>query len=119
MDAASTEERIAKLEHTVAEYQKLIRLLQEENERLKRGLLGQKAERLPKNDAQLSLSILGLMLGDSTPPAPDQTEPELHRPLDRQQMRRFQPTIPTREGVPQRRHSDVAQHHVQSAAPRS
>jgi uncharacterized coiled-coil protein SlyX len=29
MDAASTDERIAKLEHTVAEYQKLIRLLQE------------------------------------------------------------------------------------------
>ena len=29
--------------------------LREENERLKRGLLGQKAERLPKNDAQLSL----------------------------------------------------------------
>jgi len=81
MDAASTDERIAKLEHTVAEYQKLIRLLQEENERLKRGLLGQKAERLPKNDAQLSLSILGLMLGDSTSPAPDQTEPEAEQTI--------------------------------------
>jgi hypothetical protein len=81
MDAASTDERIAKLEHTVAEYQKLIRLLQEENERLKRGLLGQKAERLPKNDAQLSLSILGVMLGDSTSPAADQTEPEAEQTI--------------------------------------
>src|SRR5688572_3415304 len=81
MDAASTDERIAKLEHTVAEYQKLIRLLQEENERLKRGLLGQKAERLPKNDTQLSLSVLGLMLGDSTSPAADQTEPEAEQTI--------------------------------------
>ena len=51
IEATSTDERIENLERTVAEYQKLIRLLQEENERLKRGLLGQKAERLPKNDA--------------------------------------------------------------------
>jgi transposase len=41
----------------------------------KRGLLGQKAERLPKNDAQLSLAILGLMLGGegavTTPEEPE------------------------------------------------
>ena len=36
---------------------------EEENEHLKRGLLGQEAERLPKNDAQLSLAILDLGLG--------------------------------------------------------
>ncbi len=45
------------------EYKKLVLLLQEANERLKRGLLGQKAERLPSNDAQLSLAVLRLALG--------------------------------------------------------
>ena len=54
--AAVTEER--------DEYRKLVRHLREEVERLKRGLLGQKAERLPANDAQLSLMMLGLALGD-------------------------------------------------------
>ena len=33
--------RVAELERSIKEYEKLIRLLQEENERLKRGLLGQ------------------------------------------------------------------------------
>lgn len=47
-DASS---QIAKLERERDEYKKLVRLLQEENERLKRGLLGQKGERLPRNDA--------------------------------------------------------------------
>jgi transposase len=74
--------KISKLERERDEYEKLVRLLQEENERLKRGLLGQKAERLPRNDAQLSLSILGLMLGcdaaTATPeePAADQVVAE-------------------------------------------
>jgi len=45
------------------EYKKLARLLQEANEKLKRGLLGQKAERLPSNDAQLTLAMLRLALG--------------------------------------------------------
>ena len=77
MDAASASEIeagienpelvIAKLAHERDEYKKLVRLLQEENERLKRGLVGQKAERLPRNDAQLSLAILELMLGSDGP----------------------------------------------------
>jgi transposase len=73
--------RIAKLEHERDEYKKLTLLLQEQVERLKRGLLGQKAERLPKNDAQLSLAILNLALGGdplASPPAapqPEQTVP--------------------------------------------
>lgn len=53
----------AKLAEERDEYKKLFLLLREENERLKRGLLGQKAERLPRNDAQLSLMMLGLSLG--------------------------------------------------------
>jgi transposase len=57
------------------EYRKLLMLMREENERLKRGLLGQKTERLPKNDAQLSLAILGMAMGEKPePPAPPQTQ---------------------------------------------
>lgn len=92
---ASVEPRLLALEAQIAslaqerskiveerdEYRKLVLLLREENERLKRGLLGQKAERLPRNDAQLSLLMLGLALGgdDGAPPSfapPDQTIPE-------------------------------------------
>ena len=69
-DGSSIEQRLAALEAQIAaltqerdEYRKLVLHLREENERLKRGLLGQKAERLPKNDAQLSLLMLGLALG--------------------------------------------------------
>jgi transposase len=64
------------------EYRKLVLHLREENERLKRGLLGQKAERLPKNDAQLSLLMLGLALGRDAeesapaPPSPEQVVAE-------------------------------------------
>jgi hypothetical protein len=77
-DGISVEQRLAALEAQIAaiaeerdEYRKLVLHLREENERLKRGLLGQKAERLPKNDAQLSLLMLGLALGGETDaPAP-------------------------------------------------
>ena len=64
------------------EYKKLAALLQEANEKLKRGLVGQSAERLPSDDAQLSLAILRLALGvkddDEAKPPPDeeQTIPE-------------------------------------------
>ena len=45
---SEAEERSAKLERERDEYKKLALLLQEQVERLKLGLLGQKAERLPK-----------------------------------------------------------------------
>ena len=51
--------------HERDEYKKLYALLLEQCEKLKRGLLGQKAEKLPKNDAQLTLSILELLLGNN------------------------------------------------------
>jgi len=57
-------QRIEKLERDCFEYQKLVRLLQEANEKLKRGLLGQKAERLPTDTRQLSLALLKLALGE-------------------------------------------------------
>jgi transposase len=69
-DGVSVEQQLAALSAQIAaiaderdEYRKLVLHLREENERLKRGLLGQKAERLPRSDAQLSLAILSLALG--------------------------------------------------------
>jgi hypothetical protein len=82
---SEAEERSAKLERERDEYKKLALLLQEQVEWLKLGLLGQKAERLPKNDAQLSLAILYLALGGDTltsppsEPEPAQTVPEHQR----------------------------------------
>jgi len=68
--AAVTEER--------DEYRKLVLHLREENERLKRGLLGHKAERLPANDAQLSLMMIGLALQEGEPA----TEPVASPPAE-------------------------------------
>jgi transposase len=64
--------RIATLEHERDEYRKLYLLLREQYEKLKRGLLGQKAERLGRgeNPAQLTLAMLGLLLGEAGEPAP-------------------------------------------------
>jgi transposase len=62
--SAALEVQLAAVTEERDEYKKLVRHLREENERLKRGLLGQKAERLPANDAQLSLMMIGLALGD-------------------------------------------------------
>jgi transposase len=59
--------RIEKLEQSLEEYRKLVRLLQEENERLKRGLLGQKAERFSTNEAQLSLAMLQMAFASDAP----------------------------------------------------
>ncbi len=78
-ESDTVEQRLAALETLVAEvsqerdeYRKLVLHLREQVERLKRGLIGQKAERLPKDDAQLSLLMLGLALGGSADaPAPE------------------------------------------------
>ena len=56
----SQQETIATLTRSVDEYKTLVRHLHEENERLKRGLLGQKAERFSTNEGQLSLAMLEL-----------------------------------------------------------
>ena len=69
--------RVAELERSVKEYEKLIRLLKEENERLKRGLLGQKAERFSTNDSQLSLAMLQMAFG--TEPVAPTDDPEAER----------------------------------------
>jgi transposase len=72
LELAEALEANQKLQRERDEYKNLVKHLREENERLKRGLLGQKAERLPKNDSQLSLAILGLMLDkDAASKAPE------------------------------------------------
>jgi transposase len=78
---ATVEQERDEFKHERDEYKKLYLLLREENERLKRGLIGQKAERLPRNDAQLSLAVLGLMLGSGeTPGAPLEDDAEQQIP---------------------------------------
>lgn len=62
VEVNETTAQLRKVEEERDEYRKLVMLLKEQVERLRRGLLGQKAERLPKNDAQLSLAILGMGL---------------------------------------------------------
>jgi hypothetical protein len=69
-------EELQKAQRERDEYKNLAAHLREENERLRRGLLGKKAEKLPQNDAQLSLAILGLMLGSGEEPAPPPAEDE-------------------------------------------
>lgn len=73
---AQLEERLARVERERDEYRKLYELLREENERLKRGLIGQKAHRAP-DDAQLSLAILGLALGGDAQQEPETTEQQV------------------------------------------
>jgi transposase len=71
-----TTEELGRVRQERDEYKKLVLLLQEANERLKRGLLGQKAERLPSNDHQLSLEILRMALGADSVPPDSEEEPE-------------------------------------------
>ena len=46
------------------EYRRLYLLLREENEKLRRGLIGQKSHQIPEGNDQLSLAVLGLLLGE-------------------------------------------------------
>jgi transposase len=76
VDAAAIAQQLASLQSQLDElraerdeYKKLYLLTLEKAERLERGLFGQKAEKLPKNDAQLTLAILEHILGRK--PAPE------------------------------------------------
>lgn len=79
---AELTERLRKVEEERDAYRKLVVHLKEVNERLKRGLLGQKAERLPKGDVQLSLAILGLSMGSGT----DAGSPAVDPPKQEEQV---------------------------------
>jgi len=56
----------AQVERERDEYRKLYELVREEAERLRRGLLGQKRERLPDDARQLTMQMLGLALQSDT-----------------------------------------------------
>ena len=80
--------KVSKLEEEREQYRKLYQQMLEKAKKLERGLLGQKAERLPPCYAQLSLQLLAGLLGereaalDAEPEAEDsgaQPEPE-HEP---------------------------------------
>jgi transposase len=60
----STADEIAKLRADVEHYRELYLTALEQCRKLERGLLGPKRERLPPNEAQLSMAVLGQMLGD-------------------------------------------------------
>jgi transposase len=61
---AELEARLAAVERERDEYRQLYLLAREEIAQLKRGLIGQKAQRPPEDDGQLSLAVLGLLLGE-------------------------------------------------------
>ena len=71
LEARSTalEARLVAVERERDEYRKLYLLAREENAQLKRGLIGHKAHRPAADDGQLSLAVLGLLLGDEQPGA--------------------------------------------------
>ena len=73
---AELEARLLQVERERDEYRKLYLLAREENAQLKRGLIGQKAHRPPADDGQLSLAVLGLLLGDA-PAAAASAPPQL------------------------------------------
>lgn len=94
---ARLEHRIAELEAALArvtgerdQYRALCEQLRLDNEKLKQGLLGQKAERLPADDRQLTLGILETLLGQqpatvvpksTSVPAHERRKPTGRKPL--------------------------------------
>ncbi len=86
--AAAVEKLAAERE----EYRKLYLAMLEQCRKLELGILGQKSERLPENEAQLSLSILAMMLGRErgaelpAPPAQKVAAHERRRPTGRRKL---------------------------------
>jgi transposase len=69
----STQQTLQDTEHARDEYRALYLQMMERCRKLERGLLGQKAERLPAHDSQLSLDVLASLLSeraDQLVPAP-------------------------------------------------
>lgn len=88
--------RVAALEHALAaavaardQYKALYEQLREECEKLKRGLVGQKAERVPPDDRQLTLALLEMMLAQHGATA--LVQKETVRAHERQKPRGRQP----------------------------
>jgi transposase len=58
------QQSLQSVEHSRDEYRALYQQMLERCRKLERGLLGQKAERLPAHDSQLSLAVLASVLGE-------------------------------------------------------
>jgi hypothetical protein len=63
-DQERLREALLAAEQARDQYHKLYLEMMERCRKLERGLLGQKAEKLPQDSSQLSLQMLELMLGD-------------------------------------------------------
>lgn len=72
---SALETALAQAESDRERYRALYQQLLEAYEKLKRGLLGQQAERLPADDRQLTLDLLATLLGDAGPSAPPPPQP--------------------------------------------
>jgi transposase len=94
-NVAEATRQLEKVTRERDEYKKLARLLEEANEKLKRGLLGQKAERLP-NDAQLSLALLRMAMGASV-----ETGGELEEDVDERTIPEHTRKKPVRKAHPE------------------
>ncbi|HYD49814.1 MAG TPA: IS66 family transposase [Terriglobales bacterium] len=68
---ADLESRLSQVERERDEYRKLAMYLREENQRLKRGLIGHHAGPVLASEGQLSLGVLGLVLGEQARQAPE------------------------------------------------
>jgi transposase len=66
--------RIEKAETERDQYRRLYQQMLETCRKLERGLLGQKAERLPEDDAQLTLQLLATLLGERELPVPERVQ---------------------------------------------
>ena len=66
--------RMEKVEAEREQYRALYQQMLETCKKLERGLLGQKAERLPENDAQLTLQRLSGLLGERELSAPERSQ---------------------------------------------
>ncbi len=73
-EQAVLRETLARTEAERERYRTLYLQLLESYEKLKRGLVGQRAERLPPDERQLTLALLATLLGEAAAPPPAATQ---------------------------------------------
>ena len=86
---------VAKLEEARDAYHDLYLEMLEKCRKLERGLLGQKAERLPPNEAQMSLAMMGMLLTN------DEAVPEGEGDDGKQQVQPHERNKPKRKPLPE------------------
>ena len=89
------EAKVAKLEEERDAYHDLYLEMLEKCRKLERGLLGQKAERLPPNEAQMSLAMMGMLLTN------DEAVPEGEGDDGKQQVQPHERNKPKRKPLPE------------------